>query len=69
MAKLKTDKAIAKRLLIKKSKSGIKIMKRHDGQDHFNGKQTGKTRRRKRRDNILTTTLQKTITRAMPYNI
>lgn len=70
MPKLKTDKAIAKRLKIKKSKrSGIIVIKRTDGQDHFNGKESGKTRRNKRSDKTLSKTLTKTVRRALPYSI
>lgn len=50
MAKLKTIQAIAKRVRITKSGKGKKVMKRIAGQDHFNSRETGKTRRNKRRD-------------------
>lgn len=65
MAKLKTRKAIAKRVTF----TGTKKMKtRHAGQDHFNARQTGKTKRNKRRDNTLSRTLRKSIGRQMPYH-
>ncbi|MFH0857568.1 MAG: hypothetical protein V1848_02355 [Candidatus Magasanikbacteria bacterium] len=67
MAKLKTNQAVAKRLKIKRSKSGIKVIKRTDGQDHFNSRETGKVRRNKRSDNTLSSTLKQTILRAMPH--
>lgn len=67
MPKAKTHKATAKRFRIKKSKSGIKILKRTDGQDHFNSRESGKTRRNKRSDKTQSNTLRKTITRAMPH--
>lgn len=67
MPKLKTNKAIAKRFLVKRSKKGVKIMKRTDGQDHFNARETGKVRRNKRSDGIMTNTVKQTILRAMPY--
>lgn len=63
MPKIKTDKAIAKR--IKKTSTG-KLLKRHDGQDHFNARQSGKKKRNKRSDNTLST-FTKTINRATPY--
>ena len=47
MPKLKTHKATAKRFKIKKSKKGTKILKRADGQDHFNARQSGKKKRNK----------------------
>jgi len=68
MAKLKTRKAISERFQIKKSKKGYKIIKRADGQDHFNARQTGNTKRNKRSDSVLATTKNhKTILRAMPH--
>lgn len=69
MPKIKTRKNIAKRFQIKKSKKGIKILKRTDGQDHFNSRESGKTKRNKRSDNTFATTAQtKTILRAVPYS-
>lgn len=66
---LKTNKTIAKRFVIKKSKKGgKKILKRASGQDHFNARQDGQTKRRKRRDVTMTKTLTKTILRGMPHN-
>lgn len=50
MAKLKTVQAIAKRVRLTKSGKGKKLMKRMAGQDHFNSRENGKTRRNKRRD-------------------
>lgn len=68
MPKMKTHKATAKRFRIKKSKTGTKILKRHDGQDHFNARQTGKRKRNKRSDNTLANTkTQKNILRALPH--
>ena len=64
---LKTNKAIAKRFVIKKSKKGIKVMKRSEGQDHFNARETGKIRRNKRSDKIMSPTVKKTILRALPH--
>ncbi len=67
---LKTNKTIAKRFTIKKSKKGgTKLLKRANGQDHFNARQTGKTKRRKRRDVTMSETVTKTLLRGMPYNV
>jgi len=68
MAKIKTHKATAKRFKIKRSGKGVKILKRTDGQDHFNSRESGKTKRNKRSDNIMSDTMKKTILRAMPYS-
>ena len=67
MPKLKTHKAISKRFTIKRSKKGVKILKRTDGQDHFNSRESGKIKRNKRTDNVMTGTMKKTILRAMPH--
>lgn len=64
MPKMKTDKAIAKRFKLKKSG---KIIKRTDGQDHFNARESGKTKRNKRSD-VTTKMFRKTITRAIPHS-
>lgn len=68
MPKMKTHKATAKRFMVKKSKKGTKILKRTDGQDHFNSRESGNTRRNKRRDNSVSSTLQKTVLKALPYS-
>lgn len=70
MPKIKTRKNISSRFKVKNSKKkGVRIIKRTDGQGHFNSKESGKTTRNKRRDNTLTKTgTQKTILRAMPYS-
>lgn len=67
MTKLKTHKSTSKRLDVKKSKKGIKVLKRQDGQDHFNARQSGKTKRNKRSDNTLSKTMNKTVLNSMPY--
>ena len=67
MPKAKTHKATAKRLRVKKSKKGITILKRTDGQDHFNARESGKTKRNKRSDKALSGSLRKTVTRALPH--
>ena len=68
MPKMKTNKAIAKRFQIKKSrKNGVSVIKRATGQDHFNARASGNTKRNKRSDVTMTKTLQATIIHAMPY--
>ncbi|MFA5211207.1 MAG: 50S ribosomal protein L35 [Patescibacteria group bacterium] len=68
MPKIKTHKATAKRFTVKRSKKGLKILKRQDGQDHFNSRESGKVKRNKRRDNSISTALQKTVKKALPYS-
>ena len=63
MPKIKTHKAISKRFTLTKNK---KVMKRADGQDHLNARQTGKKKRNKRTDITLAKTgIQKTIIRSL----
>ncbi len=65
MPKIKTKQAIAKRFKITKKK---KVIKRTCGQDHFNARESGKTKRCKRRDAQIAKADQKNIRRLMPYN-
>ena len=65
MPKIKTHKATSKRFTITKTK---KIKQRKAGQGHFNARETGNTKRNKRRDIDSTDTLKKTIKTLMPYN-
>ena len=58
MGKLKTNKTVAKRFKITKSK---KVLKRYGGQDHFNARNSGKITRKKRRDNELSKSFHKTV--------
>ena len=67
MPKLKTHQATAKRFRLKKSKNGTKVMKRADGQDHFNARQNGKKKRNKRSDKVMALANKKTIVRSMPH--
>ncbi len=67
MPKLKTHQATAKRFRLKKSKNGTKVMKRTDGQDHFNARQNGKKKRNKRSDKVMALANKKTIVRSMPH--
>ena len=65
MPKQKTHKATAKRF--SKTKND-KLIRRKSGQDHFNARQTGDTKRNKRRDISADKTSIKTIKKLMPYN-
>lgn len=71
MPKPKTHKATAKRLDVRvKRKNGkkiVKIIKRTDGQDHFNSRETGKTKRNKRSDSSVSRSLHRTVLRALPH--
>jgi len=58
MPKQKTHKATAKRFMIKKSGT---IKQRKAGQDHFNSRESGNTKRNKRRDINLHSALYKTV--------
>ncbi len=58
MPKIKTHKATAKRFKITKSK---KVTQRKAGQGHFNARESGSTKRNKRRDIETHKSLTKTI--------
>ncbi|MCU0680404.1 MAG: 50S ribosomal protein L35 [Planctomycetes bacterium] len=64
MPKMKTHQATVKRFKLTKNN---KIQKRRTGQDHFNARQDGNSRRKKRRDMSGDNTLAKTIKTLMPY--
>ncbi len=61
--KLKTHKALSKRITI--TKTG-KMMKRYGGQDHFNSRDTGNAGRKKRTDNQLSSTHAKAVKTLIP---
>jgi len=63
MPKLKTHKAFSSRVKI--TGTG-KVLKRHAGQDHFNGRESGKTTRNKRRDVIFSKAHKRAIKTLMP---
>lgn len=65
MPKIKTHKATAKRFVITKNN---KIKQRKAGQDHYNARESGNTKRNKRRDIDTDDTVKKTIKKLMPYN-
>jgi len=65
MPKLKTKKTVSKRVTITKKRK-IKITPA--GQNHFNGREEGKTRRNKRRDFMLSKVNAGNIKKLMPYS-
>lgn len=62
---LKTHKALSKRVKLTKNK---KALKRKAGQDHFNGRESGKVRRNKRRDIKVPEGLRRAIKTLLPHN-
>ncbi len=64
MPKIKTHKATAKRFRLT---STDKVIKRKSGQDHFNSRESGNTKRAKRLDINADATLVKTIKTLTPY--
>ena len=65
MPKQKTHKATAKRFTQTKTK---KLVRRKAGQDHFNARESGNTKRNKRRDISAGKANEKNIKKLMPYN-
>ncbi|PIZ99141.1 MAG: 50S ribosomal protein L35 [Candidatus Komeilibacteria bacterium CG_4_10_14_0_2_um_filter_37_10] len=63
--KLKTRKALVKRIKVTKNK---KIKVRAGAQDHFNARQTGKKKRNKRRDINLAGVHRRAVIAGMPHN-
>ena len=61
--KLKTHKALSKRLKI--TKNG-KILKRYCGQDHFNSRDKSKITRKKRRDTVMSNAHSRAVKALMP---
>lgn len=64
MPKIKTHKATVKRFRLTASS---KVKKRKAGQDHFNSRESGNTKRMKRVDVNADPTLVKTIKNLTPY--
>jgi len=62
MPKLKTHKALVKRIKISKRK---KILKRATGQNHYNSKENGKAGRAKKSDARLFRTDEKNVLKAL----
>ncbi len=71
MPKLKTRKAMKKRIDLRVTKKkGVKkvlMLKRKEGQNHFNAKESGNTRRNKRNDVNIHSMYKKVVLRAMPH--
>jgi large subunit ribosomal protein L35 len=65
MPKIKTHKATVKRFKITKNN---KVLRRKAGQDHFNSKESGNTKRNKRKDREVSKTDIKNIRKLIPYN-
>lgn len=63
--KIKTTKAIAKRII--KTKSG-KLLKRKGGQGHFNSRESGTVTRNKRRDIDVAKQFTRTMKALTPHN-
>lgn len=63
--KLKTHKALSKRLRV--TKTG-KVIKRRNGQGHFNSRNPGKITRKKRRDQQFADAHEKAVQTLMPYS-
>lgn len=64
-SKMKTCKAVAKRVRI--TKNG-KVLKRKAGQDHFNSRESGNTKRNKRRDIEVSASYTRNIKDLLPHN-
>jgi len=64
MGKLKTIKAVAKRFRI--TKTG-KVIKKKNGQDHFNSREPGKVTRSKRRLHELQGQYTNNVKKFLPY--
>lgn len=63
MPKLKTKKSVIKK--VKLTKKG-KVIVRHSGQNHYNTRETGNFKRKKRRDIRLFKTDEKNIIKGLP---
>lgn len=61
--KRKTHKATAKKFKI--SGSG-KVIQRHTGQNHFNAKESGNTKRKKRNDREIAKDYRKSVSKLLP---
>lgn len=63
MPKLKTKKSLIKK--VKVTKNG-KVLVRHSGQNHYNTRETGNFKRKKRRSKRLFKTDEKNILKGLP---
>jgi ribosomal protein L35 len=64
MPKLKTHKALVKRIKVSKRK---KVIRRSTGQNHYNSKESGKEGRKKKGDVRLFKADEKNVLNALPY--
>lgn len=62
--KLKTVKTISKRIKVSGGKKGTMII-RSAGQDHFNARQTGKTKRNKRSNRTVHKSIDRNVRRVL----
>ena len=63
---LKTRKTMSKRFTVKRSKKRVTVEKRTDGQDHFNSRESGNTKRNKRSDKTVGRCFKRTILNSIP---
>jgi len=63
--KTKTRKSIAKRFKITKSGKGGKLFARTANQDHFNARESGNKKRKKRRDKKIIGRIKKSVMRQL----
>ncbi|HEX7586474.1 MAG TPA: 50S ribosomal protein L35 [Patescibacteria group bacterium] len=64
MPKLKTNKAVAKKVKVTKKR---KVLRRKTNQNHFNSKDSGKVGRSKRMDVTLFKTDAQNVLKSLPY--
>lgn len=64
MPKLKTNKSAAKRIRITKTGKAMKV---RSGQDHFNARESGKTKMNKRRNASLSKAASDQVKKQLPY--
>jgi large subunit ribosomal protein L35 len=64
MPKIKTKKSVIKKIKITGKR---KVMRRHTKQNHYNSRQTGNFKRKKRRKLELFKTDEKNVLKALPY--
>ena len=65
MPKMKTKKALIKKVKITKNR---KVLRRKTGQNHYNSKETGKVGREKKKMLRLFKADEKNVLKALPYN-
>jgi ribosomal protein L35 len=66
--KLKTNKAVRKRIKLTGGKKVKKIKIRAGGQDHFNSRESGKVTKNKRRDKTMSSVNTRNLRILTPYN-